>query len=270
MPGQQNRFVNNAPLHSTLRELHQLSTDPRTWIVLVVLGALVGLVGPFGTYEAMAVLPRLVYWLAIVVGTAAIGTLVGSLLERLLLARMHSLAAALLSGAAGGPPIAAFVALVNYGLFGPDIVIMDLVSLTIYCTIISAGVTALGAGLHLINLSRLPQDTKSTEPPQPALLERLPRPQRGQLLHIAVSDHYVDVTTDKGTTLVLMRLSDAIRETAPIAGLQVHRSHWVALDAVKATRRRDGKTMLELKSGALVPVSRTYLGAVRAAGLLGP
>ena len=104
---------------------------------------------------------------------------------------------------------------------------------------------------------------------EPALLDRLPRQQRGRLIHIAVSDHYVDVTTDKGTTLVLMRLSDAMRETAPVAGMQVHRSHWVALDAVRHGIRQGGKPVLELENGILVPVSRSFIEAVKAAGLLG-
>ena len=47
--------------------------------------------------------------------------------------------------------------------------------------------------------------------------------------------NYVEVWTERGTHLVLMRLSDAIRETAGENGLQIHRSHWVALGAVKRT-----------------------------------
>lgn len=63
-----------------------------------------------------------------------------------------------------------------------------------------------------------------------------------------------------------MRLSDAIKETAPVAGMQVHRSHWVALDAVASATRKNGKPVLTLENGTEVPVSRTYLDAVRSAG----
>ena len=102
----------------------------------------------------------------------------------------------------------------------------------------------------------------------PAILDRLPLPQRGRLIHLAVNDHYVDVATSKGTTLVLLRLSDAIRETAPVPGLQVHRSRWVALDAIRKTARQAGKPVLELENGTTVPISRSYLPAARAAGLV--
>src|SRR5690606_35602655 len=130
--------------------------------------------------------------------------------------------------------------------------------------VISSAVTLLG-GLLASQTKPAALAPDAMVPAEPALLDRLPRPQRGRLIHLAVSDHYVDVTTDKGTSLVLMRLADAIRETAPIAGMQVHRSHWVALDAVTRGTRQKGKPVLELENGARVPVSRTYIEAARAA-----
>lgn len=80
-----------------------------------------------------------------------------------------------------------------------------------------------------------------------------------------MADHYVEVTTQKGSALVLLRLADAIAETRGIDGLQIHRSHWVARDAVKALKRVEGRPMIETTSGALLPVSRSFLAPVRAA-----
>jgi DNA-binding LytR/AlgR family response regulator len=102
----------------------------------------------------------------------------------------------------------------------------------------------------------------------PPILERVSLPQRGRLIALIVEDHYVDIVTDKGRTLVLMRLADAIREAAPVPGLQVHRSHWVALAAVAKTLRSEGKVLLELSNGMKLPVSRGYLPAARDAGLV--
>lgn len=257
--------MNDNPLQSTLREMQGLLRDPRSWAVLVVLSLVVGLVGPFGTFEAIALLPRLAYWSAIVVGTAAAGTLVASIVERLLRPKLPVWLAALLAGAAAGPAIAGVVAVLNWGTFGPGRSVIDLVTLLVYCTLISMAVTVLSAVLGARPAAATAPVPKTADP---VLLDRLPRPQRGRLLHIAVSDHYVDVTTDRGTTLVLMRLSDAIRETSPVAGLQVHRSHWVALDAVRRSLRQSGKPMLELENGTLVPVSRSYAPAAKASGLL--
>jgi len=64
-----------------------------------------------------------------------------------------------------------------------------------------------------------------------------------------------------------MRLADAMRETGAIPGLQIHRSHWVARDAVVRTHRADGKLLLELSNGMRLPVSRGFLPQVREAGL---
>jgi DNA-binding LytR/AlgR family response regulator len=108
----------------------------------------------------------------------------------------------------------------------------------------------------------------SPAPLPPAILERVPLPQRGKLIALIVEDHYVDIVTDKGKTLVLMRLADAIREAAPVLGLQVHRSHWVALDAVLRTQRSEGKIVIELANGMKLPVSRGYLPAAKEAGLV--
>jgi len=261
------RFVNDTALQSTLRQMQALLRDGRSWALLGILGVIAGLVGPFGTYEAVPLVPRLLYWIAVIIGTGAMGTLVAGLAERQLRAWLPVSAAALTGGALAGPPITAVVVLVNLLAFGPDTTPIGILTLLVYCTAIASAVTLLSAllGMRPGSISAAPV---AAAPADPALLDRLPRPQRGRLLHIAVSDHYVDVTTDKGTTLVLMRLSDAIRETAPEPGLQVHRSHWVALAAVRRGFRQDGKPVLELENGTVVPVSRTFMDVVRAAGLL--
>src|SRR5690606_17132350 len=80
-----------------------------------------------------------------------------------------------------------------------------------------------------------PRDSAEDIPPRPAVLNRLPHHLRGRLIYMSMQDHYVDVHTDRGNALVLMRLGDAIAETGATPGLQIHRSHWVALDAVRAS-----------------------------------
>lgn len=256
--------MNTENLQLALRELQALMRRPQFWILLGAVGLLMGMVGPFGTFE-MPILPRLAYWLTVVVGTSLACFFIQRWLSPTLGKRMPELAAVALGGAVAGVPIAVGVRLFNLAVFGDPDDPMSIWVLMAYTVPIAALVTA---ATHVLVDADGPGTPATSEVAAPALLERLPHAQRGRLLHIAVSDHYVDVTTDKGTTLVLMRLSDAIRETAPVKGLQVHRSHWVALDAVRRSARQGGKPMLELENGTLVPVSRTYLEAARAAGLL--
>jgi DNA-binding LytR/AlgR family response regulator len=105
-------------------------------------------------------------------------------------------------------------------------------------------------------------------PPEPPILRRLPPARRGALLRLSMQDHYVEIVTDRGAGLALMRLSDAIAETAPEPGRQVHRSHWVAARAVAGARREGGRPLLRLRDGAEIPVSRSRAPALREAGWL--
>jgi DNA-binding LytR/AlgR family response regulator len=242
--------------------MHAMARDLRVWAALGLLGLVVGLVGPFGTFE-MPPLARVVYWLAVVLGTSVTGTLVAGFGERLLIRHLHRLVAAAIAGGIAGLPITLVVMLINLAAYGAWFPPVDLATLTVYCVLISAAVTVLGA-----MFGRASPRMAAESAPAPALLQRLALPQRGRLLHLAVADHYVEVTTDKGRALLLLRLSDAIRETAPVPGLQVHRSHWVALSAVRKARRLAGKPVLELENGTVVPVSRSYLQQAKAAGLV--
>lgn len=251
------RYVFNTALQSTLREMRALSSDARIWIALAMLALVIGLIGPFGTFE-MAIPARLGYWSGVVLVTAITGTFFATLIEGLIGQRLQRLPRAALAGALAGIPVALVVVAMNLVVYGP-VQPVHAAALVPYCVAICAVVTF--AGVLFAGQGQTVADA------QPALLDRLPLPQRGRLLHLAVADHYVEVTTERGRTLLLMRLSDAIRETAPVAGIQVHRSHWVALAAVRNTRRQAGKATLELENGTIVPISRSYLADAKAAGI---
>lgn len=103
--------------------------------------------------------------------------------------------------------------------------------------------------------------------PETALLARLSARSRAELLHLRMQDHYVEVHTAAGRELLLLRFRDALREVANVNGLQVHRSHWVARDAVAGVERRgDGRIILRLVNGSKVPVSRSFAPVLKAQG----
>ena len=104
--------------------------------------------------------------------------------------------------------------------------------------------------------------------PITVFLERLPVKYRTASLYaVSAEDHYLRVHTSVGEELILMRLADALRELDGADGLQTHRSWWVAKEGVADTQQIDGKRVLVLKSGGRASVSRTFAGAVKAAGL---
>lgn len=99
----------------------------------------------------------------------------------------------------------------------------------------------------------------------PALLARVPRELGPEIIALEAEDHYVRVHTPKGSTLVLMRLSDAAALLDEALGMRVHRSWWVARRAIESFERDGQRAMLRLTNGAQVPVGRMNVAAVRSA-----
>ncbi len=99
------------------------------------------------------------------------------------------------------------------------------------------------------------------------MYERLkPSLRSAEIYALMAEDHYVRVYTSNGEDLILMRLSDAIKEVGDLKGLSVHRSWWVAEGGVKAAKKSDGKIILELHSGQVAPVSRSNQKQVKQSG----
>jgi hypothetical protein len=120
--------------------------------------------------------------------------------------------------------------------------------------------------INMLIESRRPVETHAAAAPC-RFLERLPLKLRGaEVWAVEAEDHYLRLHTSKGQDLILLRLADAIAELEGLEGMQVHRSWWVARDAIVGARRGDGRAVLTLKDGAEVPVSRTYAGQLRDRG----
>ncbi len=116
-------------------------------------------------------------------------------------------------------------------------------------------------------LAAAPSAPAASVPAAARFRERLPLRLRAADIHaVQAEDHYLRVHTDRGSDLVLMRMADALEELDGVEGARTHRSWWVARDAVADARRGDGRAVLVLKSGAEVPVSRSYAPALREAG----
>lgn len=250
-------------LQSAKRELHAILASRPVLVSILAAGVVAGLTGPFGTVDTVALLPRLTYWLAICALTYVTGAVVVSVALAWLTARGWSRwTAAVASAIPAGLVIAALVALLNLAIFPPpapaDLAALALNGIAIALVITLAQMLAGGGD------APAPPDT----PAPPPILARLPLDRRGPLVALSVQDHYVEVITTRGRALLLMRLSDAIAETAPTPGLQVHRSHWIATAEVRAARREGARAVLTMRTGQDIPVSRSRVADVKEAGLL--
>ncbi|SDG57319.1 LytTr DNA-binding domain-containing protein [Pelagibacterium luteolum] len=261
-------FVNEKPLQLALRELRAAYTDPIALAAMIGVGLIAGITGPFSTFEYLPLAPRLLYWMLIVFGTYSAGQIGASLTQKLVPQRCPLIVRIAALGLGASIPVTSCVVAISW-LFVPDLRVtgLSLGELFLYCLLISLALIAVLEGVVVPQMARRQNqaaETPSAEKP-PALLDRLPHAVRGQLSHLSMADHYVEVFTDKGRALVLMRLADAIAETEPVAGLQIHRSHWVAIAAIARLTRADGRPVIELTSGETLPVSRSYLEATRVA-----
>jgi len=112
------------------------------------------------------------------------------------------------------------------------------------------------------------EKSQTPEPKHPAFLDKMTKPIGRSPWCIKAEQHYIRIYTESGDEMVLYRFSDAIKNLEGFDGLQVHRSYWVAREAVANIETTDKSYILHLKNGLETPVSRSYKKAVEAAKLL--
>ncbi|MEL6447216.1 MAG: LytTR family DNA-binding domain-containing protein [Pseudomonadota bacterium] len=113
-------------------------------------------------------------------------------------------------------------------------------------------------------------ETATTEvaSPPPAFLAQTAARSADDVLALQAEEHYVRVFTASGSELVHHRFRDAVAEMPEALGLQVHRSWWVAEQAVRSAKRGSRRWQLTLDAEVSVPVSDSYVQAVRERGWL--
>lgn len=275
--------MKSGPLQITLRQLQRLVFAPRFWGAVVAAAIILAFIGPFGTDRYLDLLPRAGYWFAIAALTFVAGYATVVFLVNLVFPdqRCNPLQVGMI-GLAAGIPIAAITILVNQQVFHEVPGTIAGIGETLVNSAVIAGAVSFLYALLDVGDQRTAGETNAAAqtgpvapatspdiPPRPGLLDRLKPEMRGRLSHLSMQDHYVEVHTDKGRTLILMRLADAIRETAPVEGLQIHRSHWVARASVRRVTSVNGRMQVEMENGAILPVSRSAQASVRQAGLRG-
>lgn len=248
--------------HSTLREWRAHLIQPLALVIFVGVATILTLIAPFRSGQLDHGLLRFAYWLVIAFVTYAIGALAhrqAGLWFAGQSQRLTRIAVAALITALGA----------NITVIAVDAIMLARLPAVAELPGFVANTSAIAIIIAVI-FHLLPDtpDTKSTAAQPPALLDRLPFDKRGPLVALSVEDHYVRVRTRSGEEVVLMRLSDAIRETSGTKGLQVHRSHWVAVDQVTAVHRKGDGARLCMTTGPDIPVSRAHIPAIREAGLL--
>lgn len=235
-----------------------------------------GYLGPFGTYLQMPLGQRMGFWLAAMAGNwlFALACILPAIAW--LSGRIPIIACILVGSLAASLPGTLLISALGFLLSGalPEMLGTGELFLAVAFVHLVIGMIVWGAIELPLQFSGRPPFAASPSDVQnrdvaaasgTPLLDRLPANKRGRLLHLQMRDHYLEIHTDRGSDLVLMRFGDALKELGETEGMQVHRSHWIARAALQKVSRRASRTVALLKDGTEVPVSRRFAKALREA-----
>ena len=246
------------------------TTTVRRWAIdlaiLIVIGLLMGFLGPFSS-EELPFVNRYVYWMICMVGGGLIGIVADDFLSR----RMTRMwIRVLVVSAIMTPLVTLFVLTTEHLLTGQRFGAAGYYQLIWQVWPILTSVMVIRA----LAWRRAPVRVETRTVIAPPLPEaeavfrrRLSAKRRGaRLIAIEAHDHYLKVHTDAGAELITLRFADALDELVLAHGWRVHRSWWVAADAVEDVQWRRGVGEMRLAGGLTAPVSRTYGPVLKDAG----
>lgn len=245
-------------------------TAARRWgtdiAMLFAIGLLMGLISPFAS-EGAPVAVRHVYWMICIVGGGLIGIAADKWVEPRIAGPWRRVAVVSLFMT---PVVTLFVLTTEHLLVERRIEWSAYLGLLWQVWPILLAIMAVRALVWRRPPSRVETRTVIA-PPLPeaeaAFRNRLSAKRRGaRLIAIEAHDHYLKVHTDVGEEMITLRFADALHELDRAHGWRVHRSWWVAADAVEAVRWRRGVGEIRLVGGVTAPVSRTYSPVLKAAG----
>ncbi|WP_414087134.1 LytTR family DNA-binding domain-containing protein [Rhizobium sp. BR 314] len=272
------KFVDHTFLQSTLRELQAVWRSPRLWGTFITVVLIFAVTGPYGTFARLMPGARFGYWLVLHAMAWSIAIVLSIAAEVLLRKWMSNMLARMMTGAViSALPIGFGISLVDLAFFGdvPTVAAGLRQSLTsiplcllfcflTYMTMHREIAIAAEAPHHEMPVpAPLATSEMKTTPAQAPILSRLKPENRGQLIRLAVRDHYTEVVTTRGRELILLRFGDALMEIGDTEGLRLHRSHWIATGHVAGLKRDNGKLLVITRDGVEMPVSRPYAEAVR-------
>ena len=245
----------------------------RPFLAAIPLGLLLGFLGPFGSNPAYPTATRYAFWLGLTAAGAVAAVAADAVVPRTMLraGAIRIGAVALISALPMTFVVAWTMSLVQPGrFFTPEqlpalfAAVAAVQLLIVYATTITAP-TADGAEAPG-RAPAIPEPGAEAIPPAfpSALLRKLPSGIGSEIIALETEDHYLRVHAVGGSTLILMRMADAVALLDPQLGAQVHRRWWVAQAAVAGVRTDGQKLSLCLIDDTLVPVGRTFAAAARA------
>ncbi|MEI2384704.1 LytTR family DNA-binding domain-containing protein [Breoghania sp. JC706] len=260
--------MNDTRAQLALRKWYGLLGSPTFWAIIAAVSIITSVDEISLSAPLTQTLRQILLRLAIATFSSLVASFVIVVVSTFLRARFAVMPRFAIAGLAASPPVfAVVVALLGIArgtLPDRSSVLEILASVTVTVTAI-----ALVVGLFQKredDQDRATPDTSDAPPSPPQFTRRLPPELGSQLTRLSASDHYVEAYTRRGHAMVLVRFSDALEELAEEDGLQIHRSHWVARDAVRGLVTEGRSLFVEMDDGTRLPISRSRMAAVRAEG----
>ncbi len=279
--------IDRHPIARTKRHvLLMIRSDP-FWIMAITFYAVFTLLGPVGTFEVLSLAERaglfaMIFAILLIVAGPSIIFIRNVLAQRGWQRHIATALASALSGLAlsyplhllvaltVGYPVTLALVLLNYVIYTPILILASVLSYEL--VMMGSQRTApepasrapddggpSGPQAHDVHEEGLPGDRPAAMQYgafRAPILELLPAEKRAHLVSLTAEDHYVRITTEKADHLVRMRMSDAVEQAAPLKGIRIHRSAWVALCSIKSLEREGRATFAVLANGQRVRLSR--------------
>lgn len=252
------------------------------WAMLL-LASVIGFMGPFGTYADAGLIDRIVYWWKLLMGAYLLVRPSILILERLARAiDLPTAATAFWGIVVVSVPLGVIWSHIGKDTFGELEGYTGLLPFSLLCSLAVLGLSRWAGNTDRRLAGRGPQpaipqgqtlpiagqEGATERTTAPALRARLPRTFRGPILALQSEDHYVRIHGEGESELLLIRLRDAIAEMDRASGVQVHRSWWVAHNAIARTEPAGRSWNIVLTNGVIVPVARGSVSWLQAAGVL--
>lgn len=263
----EHNFAYREMLRAVVARLGRIAKSLLSLAIFVGLTAVATVAEPFGTQGALSLLPRALYWAVVVGGSIFAGAMIDEI--AIWLARPFAAWVAILIGTGLMTLVySPFVFVMSQVFFSGDAPSASKFAETMAYVFVPTLTVFLVVHTLRPHLRPVEEEVPAEPTPltdAPRLTNRLVAP-TGNIYRVSANDHLTEVATSEGAEQIRMRFADAVIEMDPVPGCHVHRSHWVALDAISNLVRKEGKILVQLKNGDELPVSRTYrpgLEAVR-------
>ncbi|WP_406649852.1 LytTR family DNA-binding domain-containing protein [Aliisedimentitalea scapharcae] len=117
---------------------------------------------------------------------------------------------------------------------------------------------------------RKPSDSEEAGPPLNSLIPSIPPSLGNDIIRMHAQDHYVQIVTTKGSSLLTEQFGDCVEKLRKLDGMQCHRSHWICLGHARDVTRKGSSYTCTLSNGDQIPVSRRRYSELKARHGFGP